>query len=493
MSPSVVEKKINIGWNFDNSYARLSDTFYTRIEPLPVADPKIVIVNHDLAEQLGLDVKHTSDKALASLLSGSSLPDGVAPLAQAYAGHQFGRFTMLGDGRAHLLGEHLTPDGQRVDIQLKGSGRTPYARRGDGRAALGPMLREYIISEAMHALGIPTTRSLAVVTTGEPAYRETALQGAILTRVASSHLRVGTFEYLAVQNNVDALKQLADYTIDRHYPELKESATPYPDLVNAIMHRQIMLIVEWLRVGFIHGVMNTDNMALSGETIDYGPCAFMDTFNPNTVFSSIDQAGRYAYANQPEIAKWNIARFAEAILPLLHDDIEQAAVVGEKIIDSFNDIFQQAWLAMMRRKLGLFGEKDGDAQLIEDLLAWMQKHEMDYTNTFRALIFESIPEGAEYDTETFQSWWQRWQERLKENSKPLKSSFCLMRANNPAVIPRNHKVEEALSEAEQQSDFSQLHSLLDALAQPYKDKEAFAEYQKPPKPEQRVLQTFCGT
>lgn len=484
---------MKISFNFDNSYARLSDAFYTLAQPLPVSEPRVVIINHALAQELGMDLKHASDEALANLFSGSSLPEGAQSLAQAYAGHQFGHFTMLGDGRAHLIGEHITPDGKRLDIQLKGSGRTPYARRGDGRAALGPMLREYIISEAMQHLGIPTTRSLAVVTTGESVYRETILKGAVLTRVAASHLRVGTFEYVADQKNIESLKQLSDYTINRHYPELKASDTCYADLLKAVMQRQIALIVEWLRVGFIHGVMNTDNMAISGETIDYGPCAFMDHYDPNTVFSSIDRMGRYAYANQPQIAKWNITRFAEAILPLLHDDIEQAAIIGEEIMDSFNDMFQQEWLMMMRRKLGLFGEQENDAVLIGDLLVWMHKHEADYTNTFRALISKTIPIGTQYDTQEFQNWWQRWQTRLKENSKPLKSSLCLMRSSNPAVIPRNHKVEQALQAAEEYSDFSKLHTLLDALLEPYKDHAQCAEFQKPPESEERVLQTFCGT
>lgn len=484
---------MNVSFNFDNSYARLPNVFYTRINPFPAPEPKVVIINHALAKELGMDLKHASNVALASLFSGSSLPEGAESLALAYAGHQFGYFTMLGDGRAHLIGEHITPDGKRLDIQLKGSGKTPYARRGDGRAALGPMLREYIISEAMHHLGIPTTRSLLVVTTGEPVYREKILKGAVMTRVASSHLRVGTFEYLTAYKNIEHLKQLTDYTINRHYPELKESDTPYSDLVKAVMQRQITLIVEWLRVGFIHGVMNTDNMSISGETIDYGPCAFMDKYDPNTVFSSIDRMGRYAYANQHEIAKWNIARFAEAILPLLHDDIEQAAILGEKIIDSFNDIFQKEWLMMMRRKLGLFGGQDDDAILIEDLLIWMKKHEADYTNTFRTLISNTIPTGIHYDKEEFQNWWKRWQTRLKENSEPLKSSLCLMRSSNPAIIPRNHKVEQALQTAEEDSDFSKLNTLLDALSEPYKDNVQFTEFERPPKPEECVLQTFCGT
>ncbi len=481
------------GWNFDNSYIRLPNHFYARTEPVVVQEPSIVIINNTLAKKLGINLDGYSQEELAEFLAGNTIPQGSEPIAQAYAGQQFGHFTMLGDGRAHLLGEHITPDNKRVDIQLKGSGKTPFSRRGDGRAALGPMLREYIISEAMHALGIPTTRSLAVVTTGEAVYRETMLQGAILTRVAASHIRVGTFEYFAAQEDSEGLRQLADYTIDRHYPELKNSENPYLDLIKAVMQRQINLIVEWLRVGFIHGVMNTDNMAISGETIDYGPCAFMDAYDPQTVFSSIDRNGRYAYANQPHIAQWNLARFAESLLPLLHDDIETAAALAEAVIQSFNAPFQKAWLSMMRQKLGLFGEEKQDEQLIGDLLKWMQRHHMDYTNTFRALISKTIPEGEPYQEEAFRSWWQKWQERLAQNSKPLKSSFCLMRANNPMVIPRNHKVEEALSTAEQHSDFSKLHILLNALSKPYEDISEFATFRKPPKPEEQVMQTFCGT
>lgn len=483
----------NIDWNFDHSYVQLPEHLYTRMNPLPVQAPQLIIVNHRLSDELELNLSKISDDDLAQLFSGNALPNDAEPIAQAYAGHQFGHFTMLGDGRAHLLGEHITPNGKRFDIQFKGSGQTPYSRRGDGRAALGPMLREYIISEAMHALGIPTTRSLAVVTTGEPVYRETILQGAILTRVASSHLRVGTFEYAAAQKDRDGLKQLSDYAIARHYPEIWQSEQPYLGFIEAVMEQQVALIVDWLRVGFIHGVMNTDNMTISGETIDYGPCAFVDAYNPQTVFSSIDTQGRYAYANQPHIAQWNLARFAEALLPLLDQDIEQAVSIAEEVINSFGPRFQKAWLAMMQKKLGLFGEEKGDEALIGDFLKIMQFYQMDYTNSFRAIISEQMPEGAAYDSERFHSWWKRWQHRLQQNSKPLKSSFCLMQASNPAIIPRNHKVEEALKVAEEHSDFSKLNKLLSVLADPYIVSPNHHEYQHPPKPEERVYQTFCGT
>lgn len=482
-----------MSWNFDNSYLQLPENFYSKVQPVAVAAPKLVILNEVLADELGLDFSNSSEEELARIFSGNLLPEGSEPLAQAYAGHQFGHFTMLGDGRAHLLGEHITPENERVDIQFKGSGRTPYARRGDGRAALGPMLREYIISEAMEALGIPTTRSLAVVTTGEPVLRETPLQGSILTRTAASHIRVGTFEYAADQQDVEGLKQLADYTINRDYPELKNSDQPYTGLLKAVMDKQISLIVNWLRVGFIHGVMNTDNMTISGETIDYGPCAFMDSYDPKTKFSSIDHQGRYAYANQPHIVQWNLARFAESLLPLLDDDIPKASEIAEKVIQSFNAKFQKAWVEMMRQKLGLFGEAEGDDKLIGDLLKWMQRHHVDYTNTFREIASETIPSGENYTSDEFKKWWQAWQKRLEKNDEPVEESIALMQKNNPAIIPRNHKVEEALTAAEENSDFSKLHKLLNALAEPYKENPELTDYQKPPEPNDRVYQTFCGT
>ncbi|MCH2038539.1 MAG: YdiU family protein [Rickettsiales bacterium] len=480
-------------WNFDNSYLTLSDDLYTKIVPTHVNTPEIVILNYQLADELGIPLEEYSDRELAQLFSGNVLPDGAEPIAQAYAGHQFGRFTILGDGRAHLLGEHVSPNNVRSDIQLKGSGQTPYSRRGDGRAALGPMLREYIISEAMYQLGIPTTRSLAVVTTGEPVYRESMLQGAVLTRTASSHIRVGTFEYLAAQQDVDGIRSLADYTIDRHFPDIKYADQPYRELLKAVMDRQISLIVDWLRVGFIHGVMNTDNVSICGETIDYGPCAFMDAYDPQTVFSSIDQMGRYAYANQPKIVQWNIARFAETLLPILDDDLEKAGVIGEHIIRSFNISFQKEWLNMMRCKLGLFGGDKHDERLVGDLLQWMQRQHIDYTNGFRALISETIPEGPDYQTREFKDWWERWQTRLKQNNKPLNWSLQLMRAKNPAIIPRNHRVEQALEAAEEASDFSKFLHLLNLLSEPYREKDEYNEFRDPPSPDERVYQTFCGT
>jgi len=491
MGDSLSAKKI--GWNFDNSYLRLPKYCYTKVRPIPVSDPRIVILNNGLANELGLTFDKPPQKKLAQIFSGNDLPKHSDPLAQAYAGHQFGHFTFLGDGRAHLLGEHITPDGSRLDIQLKGSGKTPYTKRGDGRASLGPMLREYIISEAMHKLGISTTRSLAVVTTGEKVYRNTILKGAVLTRVASSHMRIGTFQYLAAQKDVKSLKILADYAIDRHYPEIKESSTPYLSFLKAVMKNQIDLIVDWLRVGFIHGVMNTDNMSISGETIDYGPCAFMDEYDPETVFSSIDQMKRYSYANQPDITQWNLARFAEALMPLIHKDIKEVYSLSKEINDSFNRSFEIEWLSMMRRKLGLFGEDKADELLISNLLKWMKLQHADYTNTFRDLISETIPKGECYVSDDFQNWWQRLRSRQKQSGKPIKLSHCLMRANNPSVIPRNHQVEKALSSAEEQGDFKKLDKLIDVLSDPYLDKPEYKEFQAPPKPEERVYQTFCGT
>lgn len=400
-----------IGWNFDNSYSRLPESMFTKLNPNPVRSPKLIILNHPLAVSLGLNENALQRDDAVAMLAGNQVPEGATPLAQAYAGHQFGHFNMLGDGRALLLGEQITPLGKRVDIQLKGSGRTPYSRRGDGRAALGPMLREYIISEAMHALGIATTRSLAVVTTGEAIIRETEQPGAILTRVAASHLRVGTFQYVSAWGTSQDLRTLADYTLERHYPEVANDENRYLSLLQEVIKRQAKLIAQWQLVGFIHGVMNTDNMTLSGETIDYGPCAFMDTYNPETVFSSIDMQGRYAYVNQPHIAAWNLARFAETLLPLLHDNREQAVQLAEDAISDFANMFRHHWLTGMRAKLGIFNEELEDESLIEDLLKIMQKHRADYTNTFRALTLNKLEDADLFSTADFTQWNKQWQAR----------------------------------------------------------------------------------
>ncbi|NEN81268.1 protein adenylyltransferase SelO [Paenibacillus elgii] len=484
---------IDPGWNFDNSYARLPETFFSRLEPPPVRSPKLAVLNDRLAASLGLNAEALRGNDGVAVFAGNRIPEGAAPLAQAYAGHQFGHFTMLGDGRALLLGEQITPDNTRVDIQLKGSGRTPYSRGGDGRAALGPMLREYIISEAMHALGIPTTRSLAVVTTGEEIFRETELPGAILTRVAASHIRVGTFQYAANWGTVEELRTLADYTIQRHYPEAGAAENRYLAMFQEVIKRQAALIAKWQLVGFIHGVMNTDNMALSGETIDYGPCAFMDAYDPATVFSSIDVHGRYAYGNQPSIAAWNLARLAEALLPLLHDDEDEAVRLAEDAISGFVEQFAGHWLAGMRAKLGLFNEEPEDEALMKDLLVMMQKHRADYTNTFRALTFDKHEDLAFNGTTEFAQWHELWQARRGRQQEPQASSQQLMRSSNPAIIPRNHRVEEALDAAVTEGDYSVMERFVQALSNPYAHTPEQAEYCTLPEPSNRPYRTFCGT
>ena len=476
----------------ESTYARLPEVFFSKLSPTPVSQPELVIFNDKLAHEISLDLSDMNGEERTKLLSGNLAPDGIEPFAQAYAGHQFGNFTILGDGRAIILGEHITPSGQRLDLQFKGSGRTPYSRGGDGRAALGPMLREYVISEAMHALGIPTTRSLAVVTTGEKVYRENDLPGAILTRIASSHLRVGTFEFASLHEDKSITQALLDYLVDRHFPVIKEKENQALALLEAIIEQQADLITHWMRVGFIHGVMNTDNMALSGETIDYGPCAFMDVFAPDTVFSSIDHKGRYAYANQPFIAQWNLARLAETLLPLMHDEREDAISIAENSLNAFEQVYKAKWLSVMGSKLGLAVINKGDENLITGLLDWMHANEADFTNTFRDLSQEEIPDGELYATESFQVWHTRWQARLGEETQDLKSSLALMQSVNPAVIPRNHKVEEAL-QAGEDGDLKPFHELLNALEKPYEDGEHLKPYQAPPKPEEKVLQTFCGT
>ena len=482
---------MTIGWHFDNTYSKLSKTFIEDIKPTPVHDPELVILNEQLAKELNLDFSKTKEKDLSLLFSGNSLPNGSTTIAQAYAGHQFGHFTMLGDGRAVLLGEHISNKNNRFDIQFKGSGRTSFSRGGDGRAALGPMLREYIISEAINSLNIPTTRSLAVVKTGEKVVRENLLDGAILTRVASSHLRVGTFQYIAARQNIEDLNTLVDYTIERHYPQIKSSKTKALDLLNLVMEKQCRLVVDWMRVGFIHGVMNTDNMTISGETIDYGPCAFMDQYHPKTVFSSIDKFGRYAYSNQPPIAKWNLARFAECLIPLIDKNEETAIKIATDVIDNFQNIYEKKWLNMMRDKLGLFGEDKNDRQLIDDLLNWMEKYKIDYTNTFCHLMEIKIDENT-YKDEAFITWFDVWKKRSKLNNSSKEKQIELMKKNNPIVIPRNHKVEEALTEANN-GNLEKMKKLNDILKNPYSNQEDIAEYQVPAPISNEKYQTFCGT
>jgi len=480
---------MTIGWHFDNTYSKLSNTFKEDIKPTPVLDPELIILNNELAKDLDLNFSKIDKKDLSQLFCGNSLPEGTNTIAQAYAGHQFGHFTMLGDGRAVLLGEHLVAQKDRFDIQFKGSGKTSFSRGGDGRAVLGPMLREYIISEAINALKIPTTRSLAVVKTGEKVVRENLMSGAILTRVASSHIRVGTFQYIAAKQNIDELKILVDYTINRHFPEIKSSNNKALDLLNLVMERQCQLVVNWMRVGFIHGVMNTDNTTISGETIDYGPCAFMDHYNPKTVFSSIDKLGRYSFSNQPPIIKWNLSRFAECLIPLIDKNEGVAIKIATETIDNFQNIYENKWLNMMRDKLGFFGKDKNDKELINDLLVWMESNKADYTNTFCYLMNISS-QDSKYKNLDFTNWLKKWSDRILINKGSKEKSIALMRKNNPVVIPRNHKVEEALGAAND-NNLELINKLLVILKKPYINQDNIMNYQSPSN--NNHYKTFCGT
>jgi uncharacterized protein YdiU (UPF0061 family) len=467
------------GWRFDNSYARLPAGLFTRTRPVPVTAPQLIAINAPLAEDLGLDPAVLRSTG-AAIFAGNEVPPGADPIAQAYAGHQFGHFTNLGDGRAILLGEQLTPDGRRFDIQLKGSGRTPYSRNGDGRAALGPMLREFLVSEGMHALGIPTSRSLAVAATGEAVLRERALPGAVLTRVAASHIRVGTFEYAAAVGDPALLAALLDHSVARHYPEITEPGDKAAVFLEAVVERQAELIAKWMLVGFVHGVMNTDNMAVSGETIDYGPCAFLDAYDPATTFSSIDRDGRYAYANQPGIAHWNLARLAESLLPLMQGEEPTALDTARGVLATFPERFRRHYLAGARAKLGLATEEPGDADLFAAVLAWMHETRADFTATFAELPSLSSP------------WHAQWQARLaREPDDPAEIAARLRRAN-PLVIPRNHRVEEALAAAEA-GDLGPFERLLAALRTPYADTPETAPYRSGPPSGCGPYRTFCGT
>ncbi|MFT4003372.1 MAG: YdiU family protein [Rhizobium sp.] len=484
---------------FDNSYARLPPQFFADQAPTPVAAPGLIKFNEALARELGLEVDALGRNA-AAIFSGNELLRGSRPIAMAYAGHQFGNFVpQLGDGRAILLGEVKDRNGRRRDIQLKGPGPTPFSRRGDGRAALGPVLREYIVSEAMHALGIPTTRALAAVTTGEAVYREQVLPGAILTRVAASHIRVGTFQFFAARGDTESVKTLADHVIARHYPEIGDRANPYLSLLEAVAERQAALIARWLHVGFIHGVMNTDNMTVSGETIDFGPCAFMDVYDPATVFSSIDRNGRYAYANQPAIGQWNLARLGETLIPLIDPSADAAIDLANTIIKAYGERFQAHWLSGMRAKIGLASEEDGDLDLIQSLLATMQQQGADFTLTFRRLAALAADEDTADFAATFQEpqsaapWLERWRERLGRDPQTPAARAAAMRRVNPAFIPRNHRIQQAIEAAVEDGDFSLFEALLKVLATPYEEQPAFAPYAEPPLPSERVLQTFCGT
>jgi len=483
---------------FENSYARLPERFFARLAPVPVAAPRLIQLNRALADRLGLDPEALAAPAGLAFLAGNQVPPGAEPLAMAYAGHQFGGFVpQLGDGRAILLGEILSPDGERYDIQLKGSGRTPFSRGGDGRAWLGPVLREYLLAEYLHAAGIPTTRALAAVATGEPVFRESPRPGAVLTRVARGHVRIGTFEYFQARRDMPALRQLADYVIARHYPELEAAERPYAALLGAVIGRQAHLVAQWLGIGFIHGVMNTDNMSIAGETIDYGPCAFMDHYNPAQVYSSIDQQGRYAYANQPRIAQWNLARLAEALLPLLDANADQALALAQEAIDGFGPRFAAARLAVFRAKLGLLAPQPDDAGLIDGLLQTLSALGADFTNSFYALnaaaAGDEVPLRAEMGhSPRAQAWLEGWQTRLRQDGGSPEERAALMSLANPALIPRNHRVEAAL-EAAVAGDLEPFAALLAALTDPSATDPALAFYRQPPAGHERVLRTSCGT
>jgi serine/tyrosine/threonine adenylyltransferase len=492
---------MTVRFAFDNSYARLPSSFYARVSPTPVSAPHLLKLNQELAVQLGLNPVELATQAGVEILAGKRIPEGAEPIATAYAGHQFGQFVpQLGDGRAILLGEIVDQEGVRRDIQLKGSGRTPFSRGGDGRAALGPVLREYIVSEAMAALGIPTTRALAAVMTGDEVIRETYLPGAGLTRVASSHMRIGTFEFFAARGDVDAVRALADHAIARHYPDAVGAARPYLALLESVIARQANLVAQWLLVGFIHGVMNTDNMSIAGETIDYGPCAFLDIYNPKTVFSSIDQLGRYAYANQPAIAQWNLTRLAECLLPLLAEDQDKSVEQAQEALSAFAARFSDAYNSGLRSKLGLLSEREGDLALTQDLLDRMVAGKADFTLTFRRLSEAAMgPEGDVAvrslfeDPAPYDDWAERWRKRLGQEPQEGSARRASMQRVNPAVIPRNHRVEAVIEAAVEKQEFGPFEDLLTVLGKPYEIQPGFVSYAEPPPRDGRVYKTFCGT
>ena len=484
---------------FDNSYQNLPQDFFERINPVPVKDPQLIIFNNDLGKSLGIDQK-ISKKELANIFSGNEILKGSSPIALAYAGHQYGNFVnQLGDGRAVLLGEVSTPNQERFDMQLKGSGQTRFSRQGDGRSPLGPVIREYVVSEAMNALGIPSTRSLAAVTTGEKVFREVILPGGILTRIAKSHIRVGTFEYFAAQKNTENLKTLADYTIKRHFPSLKDVANPYLSLLEIVSERQIELISKWMGVGFIHGVMNTDNTSIVGETIDYGPCAFMDEYNPSTVFSSIDAHGRYAFGNQPLIAQWNMACFANSLLGLIDKDTEKATDKAQKVINNFPNKMSEAMMSVMCKKIGLDSTKPNSKETLTKLLRIMLDNKSDYTLTFRYLSEiikgkrDSLFKQQFLEHKQISNWLKEWKELIKDQNLAKKEIALSIENSNPVFIPRNHLIERAIEAAVENNDFSEMKTLLTILSKPYEEQSKYGEYMKPPKPLEVVHQTFCGT
>lgn len=497
------------GLKLENTYIDLPEMFYSKQNPSTVPSPEIIIFNNRLADDLGIDKDFMKSKEGTDILAGNKVLDNTVPIAEAYAGHQFGYFTMLGDGRAVLLGEVISKDNERFDLQLKGSGKTPYSRGGDGKAALGPMLREYIISEGMHSLGIKSTRSLAVVKTGETVYRDTELAGAILARIAESHIRVATFEYAAKFGREEDIKALADYTIERHFKDKNELNNTKSEYINnldkdnkylallaKVVKRQAELIAKWQLVGFIHGVMNTDNMSICGETIDYGPCAFMDIYDPDTVFSSIDIYGRYAYKNQPKMAVWNLARFAETLLPLINEendeDMDETVKTVEKVLSAFTILYESAWMSGMRKKLGLFNEEENDKVIIDELLEIMKENKADYTNTFYYLTTGYVENLPFVTSEKFNNWYALWSERLKRQNETIKDARELMENNNPAVTPRNHRVEEALADA-QKGNYKTMDLLLEVLKNPYDYSKVNEEYIKVPENSSHGYKTYCGT
>ncbi|MCX6230667.1 MAG: YdiU family protein [Bacteroidetes bacterium] len=483
-----------ISWKLENSYLLLPDALYTRINPSKVDAPKLAMFNYVLADEIGLNFKNTTSAELAEIFSGNQLPEGAQPIALAYAGHQFGYFTVLGDGRAILLGEQITPSNNRYDIQLKGCGQTPYSRNGDGKATLSSMLREYLISEAIHHLGIPTSRSLAVVRSNEKIRREQFMESAILTRIAGSHLRIGTFEFVSRYHDKSTLKKLSDYAIQRHYPELLQTDNPPLALFKTVMHQQIALVVNWMRVGFIHGVMNTDNTSVSGETIDYGPCAFMNAYDPITVFSSIDHYGRYSFGNQPAIIQWNLSCLAGALIPIIHDDEKKAIELLNEILHDFPYLYKTAWLKMMCSKLGLFTSQNDDIVLVEDLLNWMKFNKADFTNTFLHLQSLPVPDEEIYQNDAYKTWLQRWQLRIASERQDAEMHKQLMSAHNPVYIPRNHMVETALKAASENDNYELFMRLVEVISKPYAYKAEYSAYQQPPDPEADLhYQTFCGT
>ena len=495
------KREVNkFNFKFENTYIDLPNSFYSEIDLSPVIRPELIVFNKSLGNSLGLNSEELKSKEGLEILAGNKKVENGEYIAQAYGGHQFGHFNMLGDGRALLIGEQKTNEllnitgkpSDKFDIQLKGSGRTPYSRGGDGRAVLGPMLREYIISEAMYNLGIPTTRSLAVIKTNEKVYREYVKKGAILTRVTTSHLRFGTFEYSANFLEKDSVKKLADYAIDRHYSHIKNNKDKYLNLLEEIVKTHASLVAKWMGVGFIHGVMNTDNMTISGETIDYGPCAFMDTYNPDTVFSSIDVYGRYAYKNQPKMLGWNLCRFAESLLPLLDEDKNEAINIAQEAISDYDEIYYNNWISIMRSKLGIFNKEELDKAIIEDLLSMMEKYNEDYTNTFVSLTTKNNMDKGMFISDEFKNWYDSWQERLKRQPNSSEEVNKLMKESNPYVIPRNHRVEEAI-EAADKGDLSVMMKLLNVLSRPYDYSNDQDDYTTLPKPSSCPYKTYCGT